>query len=204
MSIAIKWASRIEIPPRAYVCGYCGKEVGPNAGYLGEARERDTGNQKPRVYLYVCSRCNQPTFFDVDGHQWPGAAFGAEVQELPDGVRDLYGEARRAMSVSAPNVAVMACGKILMNVAVQEGAKKNQSFQYYVEWLVENHYVPPKGEGWIDHIRLARNDANHEIELIAEEQARQILSFTELFLKFVYEMPARVGAAEPAHAEPAE
>lgn len=63
-----------------------------------------------------------------------------------------------------------------------------------VDWRVENHYVPPRGAGWADHIRGKSNDANHEIELIDQHSAKQVMSFVELLLKFIYEMPARVGS----------
>lgn len=99
------------------------------------------------------------------------------------------------MSVSAYNTAVMACRKLLMHIAVEKGAPEGQSFKQYVDWLVANHYVPPGGEGWADQIRARGNEANHEIDLLEQHAAEQILSFVELLLKFVYEMPARVGIA---------
>jgi hypothetical protein len=124
-------------------------------------------------------------------------SFGAPVAALLKDVEELYDEARRCVSVSGYTTAVMACRKLLMHVAVEKGAKENQSFRQYIVWLVENHFVPPGGEGWADHIRGAGNDANHEIALIEQHAAEQVMSFVELLLKFVYEMPARVGMSTP-------
>ena len=82
-----------------------------------------------------------------------------------------------------------------MHIAVEKGASPNESFKHYVDWLVNNHYVPPGGEGWVDQIRDKGNEANHEIQLIDQHTAEQVLSFVELLLKFVYELPARVAPA---------
>lgn len=101
------------------------------------------------------------------------------------------------MSVSAYNTAVMVCRKLLMHVAYERGSGEKKNFKQYVEWLVENHYVPPGGEAWADQIRGKGNEANHEIDLMDEHSAEQVLSFTEFLLKFVYELPARVGGSTP-------
>jgi hypothetical protein len=178
----------------SYVCAYCGNRVGPNRGWNTQTL--------PSVRILICSHCEQPTFFDEDANQWPGAMYGVPVQALPTDVETIYDEARRCMSVTAYNTAVMACRKLLMHLAVEKGAKENQNFKYYVNWLVENHFVPPGGEGWADHIRDKGNEANHEIVLIDQHSAEQVLSFVEMLLKFVYEMPARAGLTPPVEAPP--
>jgi len=40
----------------------------------------------------------------------------------------------------------MLCRKLLMNLAVQQGALENQSFQSYVEYLDKHRFVPPNGK----------------------------------------------------------
>ena len=91
-----------------------------------------------------------------------------------------------------------------MHIAAERGAGEGKNFKQYVDWLVSNHYVPPGGEGWADHIREKGNEANHEIELIDQHAAEQVLSFTEFLLKFVYELPARAGgqATPPTESSP--
>jgi hypothetical protein len=79
-----------------------------------------------------------------------------------------------------------------MHVAVQEGAQKNRSFMDYVDYLVDNNYVPPGSKGWIDYIRKKGNEANHEIVIMSKDEAFELLSFVEMLLKFVYEFPARI------------
>ena len=112
---------------------------------------------------------------------------------MPEDVNDLYTEARRAAAAGAPTAAVMACRKVLMAVSVEQGADPGQSFVNYVDWLEEKGYIPPGGRAWVDRIRDAGNEATHEIPDIDEETARQVLSFTEALLYFVYESPVKLG-----------
>ena len=105
------------------------------------------------------------------------------------------------MSVNAFTAAVMTCRKVLMNVAVSEGAKPGKSFATYVKWLADEGYVPAKGKKWVDRIREKGNEANHEIPDIGRIDAEDVLSFTEMLLKVNYEMPAR---AEPSEGEAAD
>ena len=104
----------------------------------------------------------------------------------------IFSEARKSLAAGAPTGAVILCRKILMHVAVHLGAKANQSFQHYVEWLIERHYVPTGSEKWLDYIRSRGNDANHEIDIVDGEAARSVVYFTETLLKIVYELPGAI------------
>lgn len=64
-------------------------------------------------------------------------------------VESMYLEARRCSSVGAYTACVMACRKLLMNVAVHKKAPENQTFAQYVEFLDAQGYIPPDGrEKW--------------------------------------------------------
>lgn len=102
------------------------------------------------------------------------------------------------MAASAWNTSVMACRKILMHVAHERGAEDDRNFKYYVDWLTAEHYVPPGGGAWVDQTRTRGNEANHEIELMDQTISEQILGFTELLLKFVYEFPAKASGGPSA------
>jgi hypothetical protein len=84
-----------------------------------------------------------------------------------------------------------------MNIAVTQGAEEGGSFVGYVEYLASSGFVPPNGRGWVDHIRKKGNEATHEIAPKTEEDAGELISFTEMLLKFIYEFPAKVPAAAP-------
>jgi len=143
-------------------------------------------------YVYICSFCGKPTFFESNGKQFPGVAFGDTVDSLPPDVASLYNEARFSMTVNAFTSAVLTCRKLLMHLAVEKGAPAGGSFLDYVEYLAQKGYVPPDGKGWVDHIRKKGNEANHEIKIMLEADAKDLIQFSEMLLKFMYEFPAKV------------
>jgi hypothetical protein len=191
MASNLDWRQLQEVEAANFQCGYCGHGVGPNRGYRATNPATGEGH-----VIYICTFCRRPTYVEPDGSQFPGVPYGADVEYLPDGVRRVYDEARRAMSVNAFTAAAMACRKVLMNVAVEEGADENQTFAAYVNWLADQGYVPTKGRPWVDRIREKGNEANHEIPDIDRTDAEDVLSFTEMLLKVNYEMPARA-AGDP-------
>ena len=79
-----------------------------------------------------------------------------------------------------------------MNIGVQQGAKEGEKFIQYIDHLAQNGYIPPNGRGWVDHIRKKGNEATHEIALMSQSDAEELIAFTEMLLKFIYEFPARV------------
>jgi hypothetical protein len=95
----------------------------------------------------------------------PGVPSGRYVPNLPDDVKDLYDEARQCMTVSAYTYVVLACRKLLMHVGMSRGATPNQRFVDYVDYLEDNHYMPPDARAWVDKIRGKGNNANHEISM---------------------------------------
>ncbi len=148
--------------------------------------------------MYICSFCTKPTFFDYDDKQYPGAPLGAPVENVPPDIGRLYDESRQCASVGSYTSAVLTCRKILMHIAVQKGAKQGDSFVKYVEYLAAKGYVPPDGKIWVDYIRQKGNEANHEINLMNEQDARALIAFVEMFLKLVYEFPKKVPSVGPS------
>src|SRR6202035_3027745 len=86
----LTWTHVIGIGPRGYVCSYCDHRVGPALGLFGQDPEK----QNRQCFIYVCSFCGGPTYFDVNGQQYPGAPFGNSVANVPQNVEALYAEAR--------------------------------------------------------------------------------------------------------------
>lgn len=180
------WNNPTEISSRHYKCGYCGKDAAPDKGYVAT----DVARNKYIGHIYICPYCKQPTFIDSTGKQTPKLTLGNDVLGISDNkVSDLYQEARNCTSTGAYTGAVMVCRKILMNLAVQHNAKENESFVYYVNFLVDGGFVPPKGKVWVDAIRKLGNEATHEISLMTEKDAQLILRFTEALLRFNFELP---------------
>jgi hypothetical protein len=146
----------------------------------------------PAGHIYICHHCHRPTFFNSsDGTQTPGKRFGNDVAGIDDqGVASLYSEARDCFSKNAFTSAVLSCRKLLMHIAVAKGDVPGKNFIDYVEYLSAKGYVPPDAKSWVDHIRTKGNEANHEIVIMSEEEAKDLISFSEMLLRLIYEFPA--------------
>ena len=101
-------------------------------------------------------------------------------------------EVRNCIAASCYTAAVLIARKLLMHIGVAEGAAPNQSFLSYVDHLAAAGYVPPNGKAWVDHIRKKGNEATHEIVLMSQEDANDLLTFLAMLLTFIYEFPNRV------------
>ena len=188
MNRTLHWTNEVTMTSREYKCGYCGNPLVSEKGYPGQIE----GNSL--AFIYVCHYCGSPTFFDdQESTQTPGIPFGNKVKNITDeGIIKLYDEARNCCKTNSYTAAVLSCRKLLMNIAVSKDAPKGQKFVYYVKYLVKEGYVPTGGEKWVDQIRKIGNDANHEIALMKPEDAKLVLSFTEMLLKIIYEFPEMI------------
>src|SRR2546426_3164914 len=187
------WQGVQTAPSRQYKGGFCDSLVGTESGWwCYEGTPNGTG------YILICTHCNRPTFFDDRvGGQYPGPTVGNPVRFLPKEIGRLYQEARATFSVNAYTPTVLALRKLLMNIAVNKGAKEGQSFQQYGDYLAQG-YVSQENKGWVDHIRKKGNDANHEIPLMERLDAEDLLNSTEMLSKIVYEFPGRVNEKQTA------
>jgi hypothetical protein len=179
------WKNAGAIKSISFTCGFCGNLIASSLGY---------DNSSAGTWLiYICSHCRKPTFFQGDS-QLPGVAPGDSVGHLPVDIEALYTEARNCVAASSYTSAVLVCRKLLMNIAVAQGATPGETFIKYVEYLAAKGYVPPNGHGWVDHIRKKGNEANHEIVLMSKSDADDLVLFIEMLLKFMYEFPNKIPA----------
>lgn len=187
---ALTWREDKTIPSRSFTCGYCGHPIASEKGYTAFIKPHTASIN---ACVLICHKCDRPTFIDWDNAQTPGVAFGNSVEDITDvSVASLYDEARRSTSATCYTLAVLACRKLLMHIAVAKGAKQGESFVSYVEFLSSGNFIPPDAKDWVDHIRKKGNEANHEINIMKKEDAEELLSFMEMLLKVIYEFPARI------------
>lgn len=190
------WSELQRIEGVQYVCGFCGSITAPTHGYM--TREIGVFGEGVNVvetggYIYICPNCNRPTFIhetEKDREQVPGQKFGRNVQYLPTDISKLYNEARDCMSVGAYTATAMICRKLLMHIAVEQGAEAGKSFKHYVDHLKNRALVSEEQVKWVDKIREEGNRANHEITIYTMEDAKKILKFVEVLLIITYEFPA--------------
>jgi hypothetical protein len=189
------WQDLKNIQNIRFECGYCGADTAPAYGWYSNAY---TEGDKYQGYVAICTNCNKPSFIDVKHPNFnirtlvPSPKMGNEVDGLPQDLEKLYEEARICTSSGAYTSAVLTCRKILMHVAVEKKAKPNLKFIDYVDYLATNGYVPPDGKDWVDYIRTKANEANHEIRVMSREDAGDLITFTEMLLRLVYEFKNRL------------
>ena len=187
------WSNNQNLASRSFTCGYCGRPIASQLGFKATTEKTFPQIGHKSSYIYICHFCSRPTYFDYDGEQIPGIAYGNDVNNIQeDSVDKLYQEARRATSSNCYTAAVLCCRKLLMHISVSKGAEVGKSFAFYVQYLSDNHFVPPGAQIWVDHIREKGNEANHEIIIMNPDEAKEILDFYEMLLKIIYEFPANV------------
>lgn len=194
-----QWQSTQELPSMEYVCWYCNADISSNKGYQLKAvgfgwsedpyRDMATLPDVFRSGIYICHRCGFPTFV-FNNSQIPGIPYGKTFSYVPKTINTIYDEARDCYGVNAYTATVLLCRKILMHIAVEEGAKENKPFVYYVDYLRDNNLITSTSFGWVDKIRQFGNKANHDLTQNNRSEAETIISFTAMLLTTMYEYPA--------------
>lgn len=186
--MSTNWYNPLTLGPKKYICGFCAQPLSSEKGYYA-----DNSHNGTRDFIFICHNCKKPTYFDFQGNQTPGVSFGNDVNNVTDEViLKLYNEARKCTSQNAFTSAVLSCRKLLMHIAVANGAEENLKFEQYVQFLSDKGYIPPNGKDWVDHIRKKGNEANHEIVIMKKEDAEDLITFIEMLLRFIYEFPAKI------------
>lgn len=180
------WKNVNQLKSIQYTCGHCGNIIATRDGFYSNDNQA----------IYLCTHCSQPTHFNGRGAQYPDVAPGNDVGHLPEDLAELYKEARNCVAASAYTGSVLLCRKLLMNIGVKQGAEIGKPFIHYVNYLAEQGYIPPNGRGWVDHIRKKGNEATHEIALMSKSDCEDLIAFSEMLMKFIYEFPNKVSAPE--------
>src|SRR3989344_2565204 len=164
----------------SFICWNCNNQVASDRGY-----KTHDDNLKKKIYL--CPYCHSPNVYDINGKATLSSLPGKTIKKLPENIKNVYDEVRRCMQSNSFTGAVMLMRKIIMNIAVHEGAKENKNFDEYVDYLCNNGIVHKKSKKKADSVRKLGNDANHEIENRTQEEAQNLFEFIELLLMANYE-----------------
>lgn len=187
----INWSGSIGTSPTDwYLCAHCGTKSHPLRAWVGDVIDTQTRiSYTQNAAVLICPSCTRPTYInDRDEIQIPNPRLGADLKKLPTEVQQAYNEARDCSSVGAHTATVMLARKILMYLAVVEGAETDLKFVQYVNFLADKGHVPPKGKDWVGKIRDKGNEANHELPTMTSEDASEIMHLVEMLLRFNYEM----------------
>lgn len=173
------WNKVVGLDSTQYRCFNCGNLVASDRGFA-------TTDSKRRAH--ICPHCAWLTSFWGE-RQVPAPRFGNSVSHIPQEVSSLYDEIRDAFAAGAYRCCVAGCRVMLMHIATERGAKKKETFAFYVDHLVNEKLVPMNSEQWIDAIRQIGNEVNHLTAAISADQARTCVMFIEALLRLIYEFP---------------
>jgi hypothetical protein len=175
------------------ICGHCSHNVAmqifSSTSYL--INIQGFGTKLEYEYkIGWCSLCGKPSLYNVKSNKWlPQSKPYDDVKFLPPDIQSLYDEIRNSYATSAFSCSIMASRKLIMHIAVNLGATPGDNFKNYVNFLDKNNYTPKNSSGWIDKIRDAGNEQNHELIIASKDDADRILKFVQSLLKIVYELP---------------
>lgn len=190
----LSWSSNAAAPFVAnYTCPHCNAKAHPlmtfSAGVTETLVNRSMQNHGLAAAIVICPSCTRPTYFNnPESVQIPANRLGSNLVKLPPDVLAAYNQARDCSSVGAHTATVMIARKILMHLAVEEGAAVDLKFFQYVDYLSANGHVPPKGKDWVTKIKDKGNEANHELPAMTASDASEIMHLVEMLLRFNYEM----------------
>ncbi len=163
-----------------YKCGYCEREVSSEKGMFANG---------DNFFAMICPSCGCVSMIEGtdDGYQMPGISYGRNIKNLPDVVSYLYKEARDCFKIQAYTAVILISRKALANVAIYFGAEDGKKFEYYVNYLVNEGYIPKRNKKVIDKIRIEGNSATHNKTSKNSEDAKDILNLLEMLLLINFE-----------------
>jgi Domain of unknown function (DUF4145) len=186
-SFQIAWNGQVPLAGHLWNCiATCGACNGPicfraahsNPSLAGHPPTNQPSNIEPN---YVVSEI------------WPTRNVPAAPPHTPDPVKLRFLEGEDAFSRKKWNSAV-AMYRSALDIATKamDGIPPNATFFKRLEWLHENHGITPDIRAWADHVRVEGNAALHDPDEFAEGDAKSLRFFTEMFLRYVFELPGKV------------
>lgn len=179
---------------KTYVCGICGTKVTSTSGIQKTWADTAAEISHPqRRDIRICPDCQFATTFHglrqfpepLVGERFNARSLSGDAQL----VVALYDEARFALSRSGSSCPVLILRKLLMHIAVEQGAKPGESFLNYCDYLKDQNIVAKPQHAIVDRIRKAGNEENHEIRRATEDEAADLLDLVTVLIKCIYFMP---------------
>jgi len=172
-----------------FVCGHCNHTTsGRVVSYY------------PSIGTYrfvICTNCGAGSLVRSDGITYPSSRPGSDLEGLPQIVEKAYNEARDCYSIGAFTACELICRKILMNISVDKGAKENDYFVNYLDFLKKSGYVTDAMMDWVSLIRENGGESTHQLKDPDKTRAESTLIFTEQLLKIIYEMKHKANKYTP-------
>jgi hypothetical protein len=158
-------------------------------------------------FVALCGRCNSPFLLQESRYGVPGEFETVTESRLlypteshlpldgvPESVRRAYEQASRAFGASLYEPCALMCRRCLEGVCKVQGAS-GSNLNTKLESLEKSGAIDARMIRWAHGIRLLGNDAAHDLDtVISQEDARDVLDFTEALLIYIFALNHRFGA----------
>jgi hypothetical protein len=190
-----------------FACPYCGVMSRFTATSLWLEGKWPDGHQRAVTMLVcpnpVCRGIVMAASGDDFGYEdfdpvgiLPEQAVAEPDARIPAPIRaDLF-EARRCATVRANKAVATLCRRALQGAVLDQGATPKKRLHEQIDEVVAANKVHASLKEWADAIRFVGNSGAHPgedgLEDVTEEEAEDILAFTEEFLQLTYVARERV------------
>lgn len=159
---------------------------------IGTYEFRNTDLRPPGTVSFLkCPRCESPFLAEEDiFDEAPRRIYPPHEKvvstNLPKPLQSSYGEAVSCFKAKAYTAAALMCRKTLEGICVEHGVRGHNLVsslnQLRDQGIIENRLYE-----WADALRISGNEAAHDVNvMIAAEDARDILEFTNALLEYVF------------------
>jgi hypothetical protein len=134
-------------------------------------------------------------YFLVERHPEPKPSKAPD--HVPDGIAAYFIEASDNLKRAAYTSSGMMSRKVIdVSTKRQLGSDSGRyrDNRNRIDALANNGSITRDLQDWAHHIRVGGNDAAHEDDPFTKDEAADLLSFTELYLTYVYSLPGRLRA----------
>lgn len=181
----IKWVENFAAPVWLVTatCAACRKPI------TAQVRRKDGTSASPNGIAGAI----EPAFVILNA--WPDRKAAGAPAHTPLAVARRFLEGESAYERHSWNAAVAMYRSALdIGTKALDGVPQGQTFFKRLEWLHDNHRITPDMRSWADQVRIDGNDALHDPEEFTEADAKPLRLFTEMFLRYVFELPGEVDA----------
>lgn len=155
--------------------------------------------RKDAMQLYGCIASSKKTmpFIGVVEAVYPAPTPPYSHTSLPDKVQESFIALQKMLMEKKPaHLIIMGC-RIVLEASVRElgGGKDGDTLHRRIISLFEQGIITASLRDWANVIKNFGNGAAHKM-LGTEEEARELVDFTKIFLQFTFELPATIKAMQ--------
>jgi hypothetical protein len=135
-------------------------------------------------------------------HWWPPPSSADLDDAIPEGLRDSYAEAMRALSARAPRAAAVMLRRTVEGLVRESGSAAAQTaldrnLAAGLRVMADEHALDANLASWAAEVRLTANVGAHydPMDDVDDAEAEDLAKLTRQLLHYIYELPAQLRRA---------